>query len=83
MVGGPRELALPVVRMICLNRGQLSGLVERTSRLWLHSCQILLAGAAIYWYLPCLLFERKQQGPWLGFLSESRWCLRLSIHSTV
>jgi hypothetical protein len=34
MVGG-RELAL--VRMICLNRGWLSGPVERMSRLWLDS----------------------------------------------
>ncbi len=59
MVGG-RELAL--VRMICLNRGQLSGLVERMSRLWLHSCQILLAGAAIYWYPPCLLFDSDDRG---------------------
>jgi hypothetical protein len=57
MVGG-RELAL--VRMLYLTRGQLSGSVERMSRLWLDSCQILLVGAAICWYLPCQLFERKR-----------------------
>jgi hypothetical protein len=59
---GCREL----VRMICLKleRIQLSGSVERMSRLcqWLDSCQILLAlaGAATCWYLPCQLFERKR-----------------------